>query len=607
MASNNNSWLHIGLSIFGLVCAVSIVTLSVAVSVVAFGKGCDGTTCQSMLFLTTTFYSGKRIETNLGFPVATERDLTDSVQLAVNDPSSASKDRLYRFGHHIECMYTARMADKTCSPSLSLNDYTTCVQNNSALLTGLDTCASFPTVGGYSHWPTSEEYLACLWNNPLLQNSEVRRASQNVFRACMEQSLWPFFEIPQGIDSPLLFGSYNWILILLAGMVVTSSFSVYTCSPYEEGTITKGESGAIARLGMLWSGAALLWNIIYFIVFILIAFRNSGEFQQGGGLPTTATTTFITILVMAAAVFYFLAVILRPAGRRLRATAYHPQSDTAVIEPVSSDSNAPDYESHGLLQSTFPDSVGPSGQHVPARQYTLSDEEVAIMYTPPMLAIWSDSYFADFCFFLGFAGATGQLTTDVAWHVFSLVFVYRILGMIISRCMTDAFTNNVRLDERLNKAKNSIVTRPSLFFYGRGDTAKTHFDVHLNTKVIGLSTQLAALFLYASLIYLLLNENSVLNDFAMFKSFVWLCFIVPEGLRLLIHLYYQLAYNPEHMGQVPWMLYNSFFFVYLWDIILRFIFVCVLMYETSNNPGTFDFLKTQTNALMRDYFLVMTG
>ena len=80
---------------------------------------------------------------------------------------------------------------------------------------------------------------------------------------------------------------------------------------------------------------------------------------------------------------------------------------------------------------------------------------------------------------------------------------------------------------------------------------------------------------------------------------------MPEALKLLIHLYYQLTYGPDHMNDVPWILYNGFYLIWLWDVILRIIFICIVVLETSNSPGTFDYLKTQTNSLMRDYVAQM--
>ena len=98
--------------------------------------------------------------------------------------------------------------------------------------------------------------------------------------------------------------------------------------------------------------------------------------------------------------------------------------------------------------------------------------------------------------------------------------------------------------------------------------------------------------------------NSALNDFELFKTFFILCFAVPEALRLLLHLAYQFMYTGDAKG-VPWILYNSSFFIWLWDFIFRIVYVCIIILETSGTPGTFDFLKTQTNTVMRDYVTAM--
>jgi hypothetical protein len=59
------------------------------------------------------------------------------------------------------------------------------------------------------------------------------------------------------------------------------------------------------------------------------------------------------------------------------------------------------------------------------------------------------------------------------------------------------------------------------------------------------------------------------------------------------------------MGNVPWGLYNSFYAIWLWDVVLRLIYVALLVIDAGNAPGTFDFLKTQTGLLMRDYVRYM--
>lgn len=609
--SETNSMLHKGLTGLNILAVGTGLVMSIVIASSVLGWGCDEKDCQSMLYITTTFLSTRRIEATLGWPVATERALSDTQQFPFNNADGA-KDRSYRFGHYIECMYTARMADKTCSPSLAFPDYSFCLTNNSLAVAGLDQCASFPTVGGYYHWPTSEEYLGCLWNNPLLQNSESQRASKNVFRSCVEKSLWPFFEIPQGIDSPIFLGSYNWGLLLLAGFVVMTSFGVYQVSYKEEGKVRNGETSYFMRLGLMWSGLSLVWNIAFLGVFLAIAFRGSGEFQKGGGLPTTSSTTFVTFLTLGAAVLYFLSVVVQPWDKSYRAMLMGDGSGIAKVVPRVGNPACSDSENQRLLLSGTLPAIDAQG--VKSDEFELDEMQVAKYYTPPLLAVWSDSYFADFCIVMGIAGATGQLSTDQAWNLFTFTFLYRLLNMIISRCMSDAFMNNIRLDRGVNDVKNGIISRPHMFFKGREHAgrgwaaregkAKDSVNYHLNIRVIGLTTQLAALYLYVGLLYLVFNPNSALNDFNVFKGFFITCFVIPEALRLLLHLGYQVFFDSADEG-VPWMLYNSAFFIWLWDYVFRLIYVCVVILEANNNPGTLNFLKTQTNALMRDYVVSM--
>jgi hypothetical protein len=623
MMSNQDSLLHKIITGFNLVCVIfGLFVCCFALSNV-LGVGCEEGKCQSMLYITTTFLSTRKIETTVGWPVATERASTELVATPYNfnDPG---KDRSYRFGHYLECMYSARMADTICNPSLSFNEYASCLTNKSS--SALDVCASFPTVGGYSHWPTPEEYLTCLWNNPTFQNSQSQRASKNVFRACVEKSLWPFFEVPQSIDTPVFMGSYNWALFLVTGLIVMTSFGVYTASWIETGMVQQGETSYMMRLGVFWSSISLVWNIIFFAIFLAIAFRDSGEFEKGGGLPTTSSTTFVTILVYGAAVLYFLSIVFQPARNTFRAVFMMNKltSPVAKIIPVSGKvGGSSDHESQRLLlQGTLPAMARSGETFVYSPSFELSAEDIAVYYTPPLMATWADSYFADVCIVMGVAGATGQLSTDQAWNLFSLYLIYRILNMIISRCMSEAFMNNIREEPDVNEGKHKIVSRPGMFFTHAKDNYSTERsnwktwaergtrrtgggpDVHLSTKIIGLSTQLAAVYLYIGLIFLVFNQESALNDFATFQSFFIVCFVIPEALRLLVHVLYQVMYDSSSEG-VPWMLYNFGFAIWIYDYVTRIIFVLVVIFETRNNPGTFDFLKTQTNALMQDYLVSM--
>lgn len=590
--------------------------MSVVFTARALNWSCDDGSCQSMLFITTTFQSSRRIEATAGWPVATERALSDAVYFPFSQ-ANAANDRSYRFGHFLECMHAARMVDTRCSPELDFPAYAACLSNTTGVLAGLDQCASFPTAGSYYHWPTPEEYLACLWNNPLLRNSESQRASQNVFRSCVDRSMWPFFEVPLGIDTPVFMGSYNWALLLVVGFVLMTSFGVYQVSYREEGTVSHGETGWFMRLGLFWAGLALLWNVAYLGVFLAVAFRGSGEFQTHGGLPTTSSTTFVTFLVMGAGVLYFLSVVFHPS-RTGRYMMWTGDGRMGKVIPMPAGRALADQESRGrLLGATFP-KAGPDGR---VGDYELTVDEVTMYYTPPLLATWADSYFADFCIVMGMAGATGQLSTDRAWNLFTLTLIYRILNMIISRCISDAFMNNLRLDENLNNGKREIVSRPGMFHKFRDDVrsgwrsrnkAATPGGLvapyHLTVQVVGLSTQLAAFYLYLGLLVLVFDTNFALHDFGVFQAFFVLCFLIPELLRLLLHLFLQLFYDVEgNAGSVPWFLYNSAFFIWIWDYLFRLIFIGIVLLGTSDNAGTLEFLKAQTSTMMGTFVTAMAA
>lgn len=604
-STNNDSVIHKGLSVVSFASVLVGLIMSIVFAARALGTACNDSGCQSMLFITTTFLSTRRIETTVGWPVATERTLSDAV-FYPNNFADTAKDRSYRFGHFLECMHAARMVDKTCSPDLSFKDYAFCLTNTTAVVQGLDQCASFPTVGNYYHWPTPEEYLGCLWNNPLLRNSESRRASQNVFRSCVDRSMWPFFEIPQGIDTSVFMGSYNWALLLVAGFVLMTSFGVYQASIIESGYISQGESGFFMRLGLFWSGLALFWNVAFFGVFLAVAFRGSGEFQNNGGLPTTASTTFVTFLVFGAGVMYFFFVVFNHPRRTGRYMTRAVGGGMGKIVQMLHGETLPDPESRlRLLGATFP-KINPE-TNIRSEGFELTAEQVARYYTPPLLATWADSYLADFCIFLGMAGVTGQLSTDRAWNLFALTFVYRLLNMIISRCISDAFTNNLRLQDDVNSAKKQIHSRPGSYFMWnepRERSSEVFASYHLNVQVIGLTTQLAALYLYIGLLVLVFDGP--LNDFNVFKTFVVLGFLVPEILRLLLHLGLQLFADPsKDQAGVPWGLYNISFAIWLWDYVVRLIFIGVALMGSADTPGTFEFLKAQTNSLMGSFVTAM--
>ena len=593
--------IHLALTMFHFVVAIAAVSMTIVVSTYAFSTSCNVDSCPITTYITSTFFSTRRVETNLGWAVATERskfDISSAKRFQYPVVDGTAYDG-YAFSHYFECMHVAQMADNTCKFPDSVGDYVTCLTlNNSATKTALQVCDKFPMVAvpGYTHFPTSDEYIVCLTNQPALWNSLSVRASSNVFRSCIAKTVWPFFEVPLDFDSIVPFGSYNWGLFIVLGMVVMTSFAVYSASWVEEGYVKKGEPQYFMRLGLFWALVAWLWNLSFFVIFILVGFRDSGSFESNGGLPTTITTTLATLSVLAVVLVYFGNEIFTPTFWEF---AVNPLDGVTGFGKVVKHVKYwdPDGSSHSLLSAN-----GNLGSNMPNPStpvYEISPEAVARYYTPPLLSTWADGYIADAFLFLGMAGATQQLTTDQAWSIFVLISLYRVLNMMMGRFMYECFMNNLSLPDNANIDKFNI--RPAMFGSETNKTTESDpDDPHLSTRVMALSTQIAAIYLFIAILFLVFNGNVVLSDVKIFRDFFVCCFIVPETIRMLLHIYCQI-YHTTHKAS-PWMLLNVSFFIWTWDLLTRLVFVSLVFLQTDDTmQGTRRYLATQTTALLSTY------
>ena len=585
--------------------AIGALVMTIVVAVIALGDKCSPDSCQSMIYLTSTFLSSRRPETNVGWPVAitrTPHNSPDSTQYpakALGVPTSS----LYAYSHFFECMHSARVADQTCNFPDSYDSYVSCMTNvsNPAIPTALGTCSILATHGSYvKHFMTLDDYVTCMSNQAVLRNSVSPRASRNVFRTCMAKNQWPFFEIQQDIDSPVLLGSYNWALFLTAGLAIMTSFAVYSASWLEDGPVRYGQPEYFMRLGLFWTFLSWAWNIAFFIIFVLVAFRETNNFEANGGLPTTVHTGLITIGLFLVAIVYFgnelfvpgqwtfFAHPLRGAGRStevLHKIVKHYKHHTRG--QVSDRATDPAYKS--LLGSE----LGLPLPNPSVAEYQIEDHLVARYYTPPLLAAWSDAYIGDVLVFLGMAGVTQQLTNDQAWNLAVLIGGYRLLNMMISRFMYECFMNNLSLGSETNAAKFRI--KPAFV-----NSSSSPDDPHLSTRVMALSTQIAAVYLFIAVCYLTLNGNVVLSDVAIFRNFVIFCFIIPEGIRILLHLYCQFR-NPYGKSS-SWLILNVSMFVWTWDLACRVIFISIVMLQSDRTfQGTREYLLYQGNSLLRDF------
>ncbi len=639
------------LTLFHVLETVAAFAISIAILVYALGGNCSPTTCKSMIFVTSTFFSSRQLESNYGWPVATERSQLGEVVQYPTDKDT------YAFSHYFECMFTSQMADTTCGLANTVPSYKSCLYNNTATAAALTACNALSSTNYVTHWPTSEEYTRCLFTHEAMRNSVSLRASQNVFRSCISKSLWPFFENQQTVDTPLPLASFNWAILISAGLIVMTSFAVYTVSWFEDGHVKKGEPQLFMRFGIFWSTISFVWCLIFFIIFATVAFNHTTAFEHNQGVPTTASTMFLTLGLLGFCILYYGGEVFESQYWVFR---QHTFKDTAPSHAKRLVDKWKDHYNSGHehfskifkhrvnpekaddQQPLLPSADGPASRlQMPlqpaSKEYgeILTPEEVAMFYTPPLLSTWADGYIADGCLFLGLAGATGQLTTDQSWNLFILMTLYRLLNMMISRFMYESFMNNLCYDARYNQAKFNIKNYPlrgklatgALGMFGKHDfgnpedpngattdpeeETKSHAtkeipttDIHLDIKVLGLSTQFAALYIYAALCYIVFNGNVALSDFNLFTGFFCVGFVIPELIRFVTHVFCQVRQPAPN--QIPWVLLNTHFFVWIWDLAVRIIVCSIVVLGTDPEmSGSRQYLIHHTNLLMGDYLKLL--
>lgn len=643
----HSDW-HMAWTVAHIVVTLTALGISIATVAFALGLNCNTPECKSLIYITNTFSSTNKIGSLAGWAVATERAQFGEV---VQYP--ADKD-VFEFSHYFECMATARMADTVCPTTDPVPDYVTCLKNDTRTRTALTTCNAVSSSLSQP-WPTAEEYLDCLFKFSVMRNSVSVRASKNVFRTCLSKTMWPFFEVQQGIDTPLFLGSFNWMMMLAVGMVCMTSFAVYTVSPWEMGMVEYGEATYYMRLGVLWTSVSTIWNALFFFWFIAVAFRDGTAYDQDAGLPTTTSTILVSIFVIGTCLFYFVTELLDSrifktyAVQVFRGSSAGGEKHAHIIHNHPHDPSSNEQHDgtmvvhhghhHGHHKQKTASLLGGQMPNPAHESYSITPDDVAKYYTPPLLSAWADGYLADPCFILGMAGATGHLTTDQSWNLFFIMLIYRLLNMLIARYLYQCFMNNLSLSPKVNEAYHSIVPFHSKMwnlFYdiiqskttGRnrvapangdppGDDAQTvpppppepkhpaHYRAtpHISIQVMALSTQIANLFLYAALSFIVFNKDIPLSEFEPFKLYFIFGFMIPEGIRILLHVLLQIW--PPSPNGVPWFVLNTHFAMWIWDLLTRVIFVCFVIWANSSHYGTRSYLMEKNIALMDTYLTAL--
>lgn len=553
---------------------------------------------------TTTFLSTTDGLENRGWPVATDKP----------GEWPASKSNFWPLDPYYTCMQTAGIANATCSTSMPLDQYITCVTYQPATKAALSTCMGYVSNNIFAGWPNGDQFMSCVFNSPVLGGLVQSRKVRNGFKACMDQTVYPFFEAAVSPDSNVFLGSYNWGIVGALGLLGFSFFAVYTGSPSVVGKVHYGKVGSLQKLGGVWGAFITVVCLAMWVAnFCLFWYGNNNQFDN-------ATTGIITFSVLSALVGYFgLEWMDYWFGEYVVSDVRNPwelykHGKTHVVtrrdERIKGEKEAREAEEQADYYRNRGSDMG-KGLEVPANlglmpfegeaMYPINEQNVDA-YTSPLLAIWSDGYVVCDCLmWLGMAGATGQVTTDYVWNVFTLVILFRVNNANIARLLYECFHTDRADSREVDRFKTE---NPALHVPQQHKAPPKGYhqiegvsEIFLDLKVLALSLQLANVMFFVALLYVVFNPQQLTAaSWTPFWWFAVLGFIIPEGIRFLLHLYCQMKYSHHH-GMTLLM---TFQFLFLWDLIVRLILFIVVVWwgDNSNLFGTRGFLRSEYQYVM---------
>lgn len=561
-----------------------------------------------------TFFATTDTLENKGWPVVTEKA----------NELPATKNNLWPLDPYYTCMQAANIGNVSCGTTTPVDVYASCVQNNAPIKAALAVCTGFASNNQFVGWPTADEFMNCLFSSPVLNPYVQSRKVRNGFQACMSQAAYPFFEVALNPDSTIFLGSFNWGVLGSLGLMGMSFFAVYTGSPEVSGPVEFGVVSAMHKLGSFWAaGVTLISTVMWVISFCLFWYWNNNQYNN-------VTTGLLTFSVLSTLVGYFALEWLdfwggeytplkvtnpftvykrkvditghrrreaeKEEERRLEIEKARIDEKRREIEKAKSDAErAQEYRNYYAQRDTneFEKKLT---LEVPARLSLMPHEDVAEYridennvdsYASPLLAIWADAYVVcDGLLWLGFAGATGQLTTDFAWNMFTLVVVFRVNNANIARLLYECF--------HADKVEPTAVDTFRLLHSGLTNQVK---EAYLDLKVLALALQFANVFFFVALLFVVYNPQQLTGAWwSPFFWFILLGFIIPESIRFVLHVVCQVYYDSHH-GMKLLMVSQ---FLFLWDLVVRALLFSIVAWGLDNayQFGTRGFLHSEYQYVM---------
>jgi hypothetical protein len=559
-------WIYFIIKVLALAATVFLLVVLIMVSFSSVFQDSP----DAAVYVTNTFYTTNDKETNLSWQVLTSNSWNNLPRPGVSAYGTVE------FEHFYECMWVARIGFSACNASAAtVATYKTCL--DSSYSTQLGACA--PS-GSPQWWPTANQYSGCI--NDRLNGGAFW--SLNAFRTCIDVNPWPIYEVPQDITTQFLLGAYSWPLLVIVSTALLFVFALYTVWPvdWEDATIVEhGKTkSSFVRLGMLWSGLAALFTVLVLVVVMLIAFRSESGWPNNNinAYPSTQQTNVAMVVATLTVLFYFLFDASefqerdanRPGYHRMRGGEQEASKDqdygdyqnqrndyeSRIPVPVSMGLKMPLQGKNQQLGYMFPDQ---------GAEYSVNSADMlGKTYAPVLLKTWSDAYLLDPLFTVGVVGATMQVFTADVYNIFFCILFYRIAHAGVARAVYYAYM----------RVHYETVGQP---------------EVLAATKVLALALHLAGVFALLVPIYIVFDKTRMLNDYAFLVNAFILCYLIPEGLRVLGHvvLALQKAEGSNHHGLYILLLVQ---FIWAWDLVVRCVLIWILLWGNAGTRGTKPYL-----------------
>ena len=575
----------------------TVLALIESVVVCVWVLGYDARELQT--YITTTFHATNDNEAGLGWQVLTSPSWSGITRTA---PYTDIKLEPY-----YECMWTAQVAWTVCNND-SVDAYKACMSN--AYAAQLANCA----VGVYntSFWPTAQSYTKCITNtfNP------GNRTILNSLRTCVGQNLWPLYEVPLDMDTSHFLGSFSWPLLMLTGFFLFTLFGVYTFYPVDfedTAVIEHGKAGkgmGLTRLGMVWTLVPVVGAMAWVGVTLAIAFRSGSAWPNNftNAYPSTQTTNLVIVSAAFGVLFYFLLELAEFGDRDLRKSRLGPdqprpsQEEYDPVPELPEVPYAPDQkwnsEERRMMMAGIPQPFNmmkakPVGYVFPDPTGTHEINSVmkaGEFYTPVLLNTWADAYLLDILFLVGAVGGTLQVVTADVYNLFWVLVYYRVAHMGVYRMMYQSYVRSPTDDAETNHIKDAGHARAG----GNFNSPKERGQLAM--RVLGLAFHIAAVYALYIVLYIVFNSNRMLDEYPNLIALFTLALIVPEAIRFAGHLF--LAFVPSSVegGKGVFILIAAHF-LWMWDILIRAIFILIFMWGSSDIRGTKPFLVARVQNL----------